>query len=165
MDSIEQFTPDNQVEVRKRNESNSSIALGILLGVSTGHATSCCTITRKVRRRWRTRRRRCVAPLRRDGGRAGGCRQMRVPSIIKYNLLLHRLHSSVLALSFTTEHDSPPCLSEQRASTDPSDIDIHHAHVARRIAHLQRRLGGVGSVLVAHGAGHILCPIGDEVLR
>ena len=48
---------------------------------------------------------------------------MRVPPVIEYNLLLHCLHPSILPLSFTTEHDPPPCLSEQSPSTDaPTSI-------------------------------------------
>ena len=89
---------------------------------------------------------------------------MRVPPVIEYNLLLHCLHPSILPLSFTTEHDPPPCLSEQSPSTDAPDVYIHHAHVTCRIAHLLCRLGGVGSVFVADGAGNILCPVGDEML-
>jgi len=89
---------------------------------------------------------------------------VRVPPIIEYNLVLHRLHPSVFTLSFVTEHDPPPRLSDQSASTNASDIDIHHTNIPYRLAHMCRRLGGVGPVFVPHSTGSVLGPIGDEML-
>ena len=89
---------------------------------------------------------------------------MRVPPVIKYNLLLHRLHPSILPLSFATEHDPPPCLSQQSTSSNAPDVDVNHANVPCRVADLHRRLGRVGSVFVPHRTGKVLYPIGDEIV-
>lgn len=84
--------------------------------------------------------------------------------MIEYNLLPHRLHPSIFALLPATEHDPPPCFSEQSASTDAPDIDINHADIPHRLAHLRRCLGGFGPVFVPHGTGSVLRPIGDDMM-
>ena len=148
--------------ITSKEEIKSILSIA-LLGVSTRHAAFFRTVTWRIPRR-RTRRGCRVTPLRKRGWRTGSRRQVRVPPIIEYNLLLHRLHFSILPFPPAAEHDSLPCFSEQSASTDAPDVDINHADVPRGIAHLLRRLGGVGSILVPHRTGHVLCAVGDEVV-
>ena len=140
-----------------------SISLCTLLRVSTGYETCSCIVILHIAGR-RAGRGHCVTPLLMRGWRNRSCSHVRVASIIEYNLLLHYLHLSILTLLFATEHDPLPCFFEQSASTNTPDVDISHANVSHRLAHMQRCLRGVGSVFVPHSMGGVLCPIGDEIL-
>src|SRR5258706_1010351 len=81
------------------DQSNPPIALCTLLRVSTGYGTCSCIVIWHITG-GRTGRGHRVTPLRKRGWRSRSCGQVRVPPIIKYKLLLNRLHPSILPHSF-----------------------------------------------------------------